>query len=171
MDGLSVRQAQVRDISSLGEFARFTYAKAFGHSFDPDDLSRHLTHNLSTEYFRDANIADIILLAEQDARLIGYVQFGAAHVPMASAEDRELRRIYVHPDFQNKGVGKTLMDAALAHPQLAAARDVYLDVWDRNLGARALYKRYDFNVVGAHKMALSSGESQDDDLIMVRKQR
>lgn len=170
MDGLSIRRAEPRDISALGEFARYTYAKAFGQSFDPDDLSRHLTHNLSTEYFIRANGEDVILLAEKGARLAGFVQFGAAAVPMAGAKDRELRRIYVHPDFQNRGIGKALMDAALDHEELRSAANVYLDVWERNAPARALYARYGFAVIGAHKLALASGPSQDDDLIMVRKQ-
>jgi ribosomal protein S18 acetylase RimI-like enzyme len=170
MDGLGIRRAEARDIPALGEFARFSYARAFGHSFDPEDLSRHLTHNLSNEYFARANVEDVILIAERGSRLIGFVQFGTALAPIGSRGDQELRRIYVHPDFQGKGLGTALMDAALAHPVLRAAKNVYLDVWERNAAARALYERYGFAVVGAHKLALASGESQDDDLIMVRTQ-
>jgi ribosomal protein S18 acetylase RimI-like enzyme len=90
-------------------------------------------------------------------------------VPAPSPGDREIRRLYVHADFQNKGVGTQLMAAALDHPLLKAAENIYLDVWEHNRGAQEFYKRYSFEVVGAHRLAVASGLAAERDLIMVRR--
>jgi ribosomal protein S18 acetylase RimI-like enzyme len=52
---------------------------------------------------------------------------------------------------------------------LKAAENIYLDVWERNRGPQELYKRYGFEVVGAHRLAVVSGLAAERDLIMVRR--
>ena len=63
------------------------------------------------------------------------------------------------------------MEAALAHPRLLQAENIYLDVWERNQGARRFYERYGFTVIGAHRLELASGAAGDPDLVMVRRSR
>jgi ribosomal protein S18 acetylase RimI-like enzyme len=159
------------DATALSALARQTYADAFGHSFSPADLAAHLESNLAESCFRHALEEDVFLLAETEGRLIGFVQFGPLRigVPAPSPQDQELRRIYVEAGFQNKGIGRRLLDAALDHPRLKAPADIYLDVWVRNRGAWRLYERYGFAVIGAHGLAMASGTARDQDLIMVRR--
>lgn len=168
-----IRSAEAGDTAALADLARRTFRDAFGHSLSEPDLAAHLQNNLSDAYFRAAAAADIFLLAEIDARLIGYAQFGAVEIPAPgrSPGDQELRRLYVESAVQGRGIGQQLLDAALAHPCLKEARNVFLDVWDRNDGARRLYERYEFAVVGAHTFAVASGAAATRDLIMVRRQR
>ena len=159
------------DVTALSALARRTYAEAFGHSFSPSDLAAHLERNLAESCFRHALTEDVFLLAETEGRLIGFVQFGPLRiaVPTPSPQDQELRRIYVEAGFQNQGIGRHLLEAALEHPRLKAAANIYLDVWAQNLGARRLYERYGFEVIGAHGLATASGTAGDQDLIMVRR--
>lgn len=164
-----IRQIEASDIPALGEFARWTYAIAFGGSFKSDDLEHHLRERLSDDYFGAAMHEDVFLIAEAPPCLVGFVQFGVSHAETAAPGDQELRRIYVHPDFQGKGTGSSLIDAALEHPRLRNAPAIYLDVWEQNHRARALYERYGFAVVGSRKFVLASGEAGDSDLIMVRR--
>ena len=168
---MTIRRAEDADLAALAGLARRTYADAFGHSFSPSDLAAHLERNLADSYFRQAMAEDVFLLAEAAGRLIGFVQFGPVRIAVAAAspQDQELRRIYVLADFQNRGIGRRLMDAALDHPRLRAA-DIYLDVWEQNHIARRLYERYGFTVIGAHGLVTASGLAQDQDLIMVRRQ-
>jgi ribosomal protein S18 acetylase RimI-like enzyme len=166
-----IRPAGTDDLASLSALARQTYADAFGHSFSAPDLVAHLAHHLADGYFRQDFEEDVFLLAEAEGCLIGFVQFGPLRiaVPAPSLGDQELRRIYVQADFQNKGIGRQLMEAALDHPRLTAAENIYLDVWEQNPGARRLYERYGFEVIGAHGLATASGTALDQDLIMVRR--
>lgn len=169
---MAIRRAETGDLAALAALARRTYADAFGHSFSPEDLAAHLERNLADGHFHQALAEDVFLLAESAGRLIGFVQFGPVRVPAAAAgaEDQELRRIYVLAQFQNRGIGRKLMDAALGHPRLRDARDIYLDVWEKNDKARRLYESYGFAVIGAHGLATASGSAHDQDLIMVRRQ-
>jgi ribosomal protein S18 acetylase RimI-like enzyme len=168
-----IRTAEAGDVAALADLARRTFSDAFGHSLSAPDLAAHLRINLSDAYFRAAAEADVFLLAEAGARPIGYAQFGAVEIPASdrSPGDQELRRLYVESAFQSRGIGRQLLDAALAHPRLKGAANVFLDVWDENHGARRLYERYGFAVVGAHTFAVASGAASTRDLIMVRRRR
>jgi ribosomal protein S18 acetylase RimI-like enzyme len=159
----------VADVAAL---AAVTYRAAFGHSFTPADLAAQVAGALGPARFAQYIDEDIVLLAEWGAQLVGYVQFGAAgaQFPAAAPGDQELRRLYVHPAEQNRGAGTRLLEAALAHPHMTAARTVLLDVWERNLGAIRLYERFGFTVVGTRRFTVASGAPADLDLIMARVQ-
>ena len=131
----------------LSALATRTYSEAFGHSLRASDLAAHLRNNLSPERVRKMIGEDTLLLAYEEHRLIGFVQFGDARISDAHSEspellrvqpgDKEVRRLYVLAEFQNLGVGTRLMDAALADRRLISAH-VYLSVWEDNGGAQRL---------------------------------
>ena len=163
------RTAGDGDLEALSALARETYSDAFGHTFSATDLAAHFARRLSPESFAEALRGDVILVADAEGRLIGYAQFGAASCAGAREGDRELRRLYVHRDFQNQGVGTLLMDAALRHPWMQRAGSIYLDVWEHNPGARRFYERYGFEVIGTRSFEVESGAETSLDLVMVRR--
>ena len=157
-----IRQAVPEDGKALTRLARETYVAAFGHSFTPADLAAHLERHLSTSNVDRWIARDTVLLAEAEDRLVGFVQLGPAGPAM------ELRRLYVLDGCQGRGIGSRLLRAALAHPDMAGADRIVLDVWERNHGARRLYERHGFQVVGRRSFAVASGAASNDDLIMQR---
>ncbi len=164
---MKIRPATPHDTRALSQLARQTYADAFGASMSGADLRAHLEKNLSVENFAHMLSADTILVAEQDGRLIGYVQFGKCDLEQANAEtDYELRRLYVQREFQNQNIGAQLMNVALEHPRMQNAPRIFLDVWEHNHGAQRFYKRFGFQVVGARKFEVASGAETSADLIM-----
>ena len=60
------------------------------------------------------------------------------------------------------------MQAALAHPILANARLIALDVWMQNEGAQRFYRRHAFEPVGTRTFTVASGPETTPDIIMVR---
>jgi ribosomal protein S18 acetylase RimI-like enzyme len=162
-----VRSAETKDIAELAAFARLTYARAFGASLAAADLEHHLAHRLSDAYFAQAFEEDAILLA-CDPDLIGFAQIGAADVDGATSGDAMLRRLFVDPARQNVGIGSLLMRAVLAHPRLAEARHLYLDVWGENRRALRLYERFGFAVAGTVPFVTPSGTVIGEDLLMRR---
>ncbi len=164
---MSLRQAVQDDARGLAELAQKTYADAFGASLRVDDLRAHLEKNLSAENFARMLEVDTFFVAEQDGRMIGYVQFGKCNFERANAAtDYELRRLYVLREFQNQNLGAQLMDAALNHPCMKAAPRIFLDVWEQNHGAQRFYRRYGFEVVGERKFEVESGAETSVDLVM-----
>jgi ribosomal protein S18 acetylase RimI-like enzyme len=166
-----IREARIGDAEALAALAVETYAEAFGHSFSPDDLAAHLEKRLSRERFEQMLREDTFLVAEARGRLIGYVQFGRPGDAADAISDRrrELRRLYVHTDHQNRGIGGRLMDAALAHPSMRDAEQITLDVWEHNHAAQRFYARYGFEVIGTRPFLVESGAETSPDLIMARR--
>ncbi len=60
--------------------------------------------------------------------------------------------------------------AALDHPLLKDAAEVYLDVWEHNPGAQRFYRRYGFEVITTRRFEVASGAPTSLDLVMVRRQ-
>jgi ribosomal protein S18 acetylase RimI-like enzyme len=172
---LIIRRAQRTDIIRLSELAKSTYASAFGHSLNPTDLAAHLENNLSESCFEEFLDEDTILVAEHEGRLIGFIQIGVVWPESDdddfSPEDAELRRVYVLAEFQGQGIGRKLIDAAFAEPRFAAARDIYLDVWEDNPRAQKLYESYGFRAIGKRPFEVKSGAKTGFDLIMIRRAR
>ncbi len=170
---MQIRQAEPNDTQALSKLARQTYVAAFGHSFSPADLAAHLENNFSATQVGRMLAEDVILVAELEDRMVGFVQFGPGSLLAngASSGEQELRRLYVLAEFQNKGIGGMLMSAALEHPSLKQATRVYLDVWEHNPGAQRLYARHGFEVVDKRQFVHDSGELGDFDLIMVRARK
>jgi ribosomal protein S18 acetylase RimI-like enzyme len=161
-----IREAASSDIPVLAAFARWTYGRAFGHSMAPDDLAHHLEHRLSDAYFAEALQGDVILLAV-DHTLLGFAQIGPADAQGGQLGDRQLRRLYMHPERLGQGLGSRLLRAALDHPSMRDAPRIFLDVWGENAGARRLYERFGFRVVGTVPFVTPSGEVTGQDLLMM----
>jgi ribosomal protein S18 acetylase RimI-like enzyme len=170
---MKIRVARAGDLKPLAALARKTYVEAFGHSFEPADLTAHMKSKLSDACFKRYLGEDTFFLAEQHTSLIGFLQIGAARPDplLVVPGDAELRRVYVLSDHQNRGVGRRLIDKALTDTIAREARSIFLDVWELNVGARRLYERYGFTVVGKRPFKLESGVETGFDLIMVRHNR
>jgi ribosomal protein S18 acetylase RimI-like enzyme len=81
------------------------------------------------------------LVAEQAGAIIGHA-FADARRPPALF----LTRLYVHPDRQRGGVGRRLLEAAIArHP---AAEIIRLEAKAGNANALAFYRRQGFESIG-----------------------
>jgi len=57
-------------------------------------------------------------------------------------EDGELDDLYVHPDFQNQGIGSEILQKCIAE----SGNTIYLYVFSRNTRAIAFYERFGFSV-------------------------
>jgi ribosomal protein S18 acetylase RimI-like enzyme len=162
-----VRQATPADVPALADLARRTWEDAFGHTVSAADLTAELDANRSAAHFAAALEADTVLVADHEGRLAGYVEFGEVRIAEAPARpgDQGLHRLYVDTALQRHGIGRMLMDAALAHPRLAGAPRVFLQVWERSDGAIRLYRSLGFEVVGRTTFRIGSDVAED--LVMV----
>lgn len=171
-DGLwmiNTRKANLNDADCLSEFACRTYADAFGHSFQPEDLQIHLTMHLSGDSFTRILEKDTFLIIEIDHQMVGFCQFGqATGIPLVDQDsDGVIERLYVLKEYQNLGIGSLLMKAALDQMREEKFQRVFLDVWENNPGAIYFYQRFGFEVVGKQKFEVASGAETSDDLVMM----
>jgi ribosomal protein S18 acetylase RimI-like enzyme len=164
---MRIRAAEPGDVRALSALATRTWSEAFGSSVSPEDEAAELASGRSDAYFAAALGEQTILVADDDGALVGYVQLSDVHIPEVDVRtgDQELRRLYVDTALQGRGLGPELLEAALDHPRLAAAARVFLQVWERNERAVALYERYGFRVVGTTTFTV--GGVTMEDLLMV----
>jgi len=125
---LTIRPVEPTDTQAVGDV--FLAALA-GMTYLPE---------LYTEEETRTFIRDVLLpynemwVAEDDGRVIGFVGLG---------EDL-VRHLWVHPDQQNRGAGTALL--ALAKERRPSG--LRLRVFQQNVGARRLYERHGFTLVG-----------------------
>ena len=102
----------------------------------------------SARSFRDAleHAAVYFGCARSDAgEVLGYV------VAWFVVDEGEIANLAVAPSGWGQGIGRALLDAALAEAQRRAVEAVYLEVRDSNSRARALYQSRGFEEVGRRR--------------------
>lgn len=166
-----IREAHRMDVPALSYVARKTYMETFGQTMTPEELSAKLETTRSENYFHSIIETDTILVALMDDRLAGYVQVSDLRYTVdgitVTDRDQAIHAIYVHSDFQGKGIGKALMDTAFQHPRLKAAENVFIDVYEENTRAVTFYHKYGFKDIGKIDVVIN-GKKVGFDLVLMR---
>jgi len=148
LPGLVIRRATNADLPGLGRLGALLVQQH--HDFDP---RRFLAPNPRTAHhyaeFLGSQLDDpdaLVLVAEQDARVIGY-----AFVVMEGYDYKSLRGpaallhdVLVDPDHRGRGVGRRLLDETLSIVQARGARQIVLSTAERNEPAQQLFARIGF---------------------------
>lgn len=150
MERLRIRAAALGDSPLLADLAERTWSDVARGVIGHEDMAAHLAKVRANADIVAPVENQTILVAEADGAVVGWVEFGDVVIPEVDVRpgDQELRRLYVETAHQGLGIGRQLMTAALAHPRLAAARRVFLQVWEQNEKAIRLYESLGFRSVG-----------------------
>lgn len=163
-----IRDAVLDDLEGIAHVASTSYADAFGqYHKDKTSLDEETKERRSEKYFREVFGNDTILVAVIDDVIVGYLQFG----DMSENDAVELRRLFVLTKNHRQGIGEALVEAMFVHPDLGDATTVYLDVWDQNLKAYALYESFGFTDTGRREPIYENGVKIGVDNIMVKHLR
>ena len=74
--------------------------------------------------------------------------------------EAEILTIAVHPSWQGRGIGRSLMDAVLRELYARRAEALFLEVNEDNEAALALYRRLGFDEVGRRDNYYSRGDGR-----------
>ena len=99
-----------------------------------------------------------LLVAEADEALLGY------SVMWFAADEGELGDIAVVPERRGEGIGGRLLLESIAAAASRGTRSLYLEVRESNHGARRLYEKAGFRVVGVRKQYYN--EPVEDAIVM-----
>lgn len=72
---------------------------------------------------------------------------------LRSAEEAEIKRMRVHPDFQRRGLGRLLLKRLEQRAQPLGARVIHLDTTDQQTAARRLYESAGYRETGRRQTA------------------
>jgi len=166
----SIRRAVRGDAATLSRIAMQTFTETFGHLYPDEDLQDFLRTNYAvaewTRVLGDDTSA--VWLLEVDGDAVGYAQAGPCGLPNAdaSAEDGELKRLYVLSRASNRGWGGKLFEKALGWLERDGPRRIWISVWSQNLGAQQFYARWGFAKVAEYEFPV--GRVRDHEFMFRR---
>lgn len=148
----SIREAAQGDAECIAALATLVFLDTYAPDGLRPDLAREAFAGYSIEAFA-ARLNDrekAFLLAERAGHLVGFVECThGADAPALVAGALEVTRLYVHPRFQRRGIGKALLSGAekLAHEHKLPG--TWLSAWAGNARALAFYASVGYKIVGS----------------------
>ena len=103
-------------------------------------------------------------VAEYEGRVVGLVTMDGGTI--RATQHSAVLGILVDKDYRGQGIGKLLMEQAIAWARSADIQRIELNVFATNEGAVALYKQFGFEIEGRRrKVLLVQGHWIDDYII------
>lgn len=135
MDSLLITLFEPKDIPAIAEIEK----EAFSIPFKEKDFLDIYESEISN-----------VLVAKNSSTVVGYVSFTII------IDECQIINFATKNEFKRQGVGKSVMEALLAHGEKQGVKKYFLEVRESNIGAIALYEKYGFVPVGISKGHFSS---------------
>jgi diamine N-acetyltransferase len=146
-----------------------SFLEAFAGFLDGEDILAHCRKQHSAEKYA-AMVADggtHACVAEMEGAPVGYAMVCAPDLPVpTTADDMELKRIYLLHRFQGSGIGAALMDWSVEKARLLGKKRLLLGVNDANDQAVAFYLRHGFEHAGTRRFQV--GNTLCSDFILAK---
>ena len=169
---IEIRKAVSEDyllVSDLG-------SKAFYETWRPvnteEDIQRYISeafNPLNIKEDIEADNVNTFFIAIEGKRAVGYIKLrnDRSHEEFKDEKAIELERLYVLKEWQEKKVGKALMDEGLKMAFNQNFKWMWLGVATENYKALKFYKQYGFVIFGEKIFKL--GDAVDTDYLMKKK--
>jgi len=164
---IEYRDAMPADGDALDTMAQAIWIETFAHGVSAEDAATYLAQAYGPNGKLLADLssgAARFHLALADGRVVGYAKVNPPWLPDAEPGALQLSQIYVSSDQHGAGVGKALLDWAIATARAQRATALLLTVWEENRRAAAFYRKNGFEHVGDYAFAV--GTQIDTDHIM-----
>jgi len=164
---IDYRDATPADGDALDAMARAIWIETFAHGVSAEDAATYLAEAYGPNGKLLADLssgAARFHLALVDGRVVGYAKVNPPWLPNAEPSALQLSQIYVSSDQHGAGIGKALLDWAIATARAEDATALLLTVWEENHRAAAFYRKNGFDHIGDYAFAV--GTQIDTDHIM-----
>lgn len=153
-------------MTPLWDLARLNYQPMAGSDID-EVLA--LEHSVYPHPWSRGNFVDSLasgyqcwVLRDRDGRLLGYFLL------MAIVDEAHLLNVAVGAGLQGQGLGRFLLNQAVACARGLGMESVLLEVRPSNTRALEIYQRYGFARIGRRKAYYPSADGQREDAIVMR---
>ena len=163
-----LRKCTMDDFDVLRKLSMRTYYETFAHLNTPEDMQTYLDDAFEIKKLRDELSnpdSDFFFLYIKET-LAGYLKLNEApsQTDINDFSSLEIERIYVASKFQGEGMGRYLMEQAIAIANERKKAYVWLGVWEKNEKAILFYKKNGFYEIGTHIFVM--GEDVQTDYVM-----
>ncbi len=165
----TVRKAIPGEEALVADIGRRTFYETWKSVNTEEDLQLYMQKAFDTDMLAEEILnseVNIFLLAHVEGRLAGYAKLrnDRSYDQLKGMQALEMERIYVLKEFQDKKIGKALMDESLLIADHGKYEVLWLGVNQENFKAIDFYKRYGFEVFGTKQFIL--GTAIDEDFLM-----
>jgi diamine N-acetyltransferase len=153
------------DAAALAELETTTFVEEFGHQNSAEDMAAHIERAFDQDKIA-AQLVDPrcrFFWIVDDGTPVAFLKLNLADAQTEpDLEDGlEVEQLYVRKSHQGTGLGRQLLEHALAHARAQGLPFVWLGVWEHNDRAIAVYERLGFQAFGKHAFFLGDDEQTD----------
>jgi ribosomal protein S18 acetylase RimI-like enzyme len=148
-----------------------SFLEAFADVLDGSDILAHYNKNHTPDTYAKymAMPTGRVTVAEMAPgnAPVGYIVCCEPDLPVdLTADDYELRRIYLLHRFQGLGIGRALMDAAVDYARELGRKRLVLGVYGKNYDALRFYEKAGFQHIGERQFTV--GATTHHDAVMAK---
>ena len=165
MPDVLIKEAEADQAGILAAAGRRLFVQAYGNISGAEDLAAHVEDFFSlravASEFENSDVR--YYLATDGEAVAGFLKLRRGEVPDSVPADRaiEVQQLYVDSDHQRKGIGRLLMDQAVAVAGEEDQDGVWLSVWEEADWAIRFYLAYGFHTVGTTDFWLGNSRYRD----------
>ncbi|MCK1210792.1 GNAT family N-acetyltransferase [Streptococcus uberis] len=165
---LSIDLVKDEEVAILRDLAIQTFTETFGAHNTDEQLQEFFEQDYTLEVLGKElkSTENEVYFLRRDGEVVGYlkVNWGEDQTEQELEDSFEIQRIYILNAYQGHGLGKFLFEFALERAYASGKSWAWLGVWENNLKAQALYRKYGFEKFSEHSFAV--GDLVDTDWLM-----
>ncbi len=156
MTAATIRDATLGDAPAVARVHISCWQEAYSGQL-PDELLAGLPNTIErrTEFWRatirDAGERDVLLVAEDDGKVIGFVHATPSRDPGEDSSVAEVTAIYLRKQWWDRGIGRELFATALDRLRAAGFTSAMLWVLETNARTRRFYEAAGWQTDGGVK--------------------
>jgi ribosomal protein S18 acetylase RimI-like enzyme len=161
---IQIRTATKEDAALIADISRETFSDTFAVHNTKADMDKFLSEQFSKEQLiaQVGEDGNTFLLAYINNEPAGYLFLKeGTEERLANKNAIEISRIYARSLFMGKGIGKTLLQAAIAHAHKEKKEHIWLGVWEHNQRAINFYTSFGFEKFGEQDFLLGDDLQHD----------
>ena len=147
MEKILFRRAAEADVEPLRQLAVQSYLDHYSDIWTPENLDRYLDYAYSETVFREflTDLDTLVWVAAHGERLVGYLVL-KTKLPLAPGMPGgcQVKRLYFLAGSTGNGLGRALLDIAIAEARRLGRSYIWLDVMKCSPAAVAFYERAGF---------------------------
>ncbi|MBI3511810.1 MAG: GNAT family N-acetyltransferase [Bacteroidetes bacterium] len=163
-----IRQAVITDAEKLRELSISTFCNAYEKFNTETDMKMYVEKNFSPEniHLELSDPVNVFFVVEENKELMAYLKLALfpKENNVNAEKPIEILRFYTSVGHAGKGIGKLLFDHCVSFATERGYDKIQLGVWQKNEGAIAVYKKWNFKITGSVKFIF--GTDVQDDFIM-----
>jgi len=155
---LKIRPANLEDINIIGLLAHEIWPKVYDYMISPEQIQYMLNMFYTPESLNSQMVEQhhIFFLAEFNNKPVGFASVGKLDEGVF-----KLHKLYVQPELQGKGIGKSLVEAVLDETVEKGGKRIQLNV-NRNNKSITFYQNLGFSITGEQNIDIGSGYFMND---------